>query len=226
MFTKPLLELHIFSIMKSKIRADVRWNCPFAGIISGPSRSGKTTFIFNMLKRRKELFDSVPTRIVYVYGIWQKAFENKPHIEFIWGIDKILDGTIDFNENENNMLILDDVMEEVSNNKKASTLFTRDMHHKNVTVWFVLQNLYKQGRSMRDIMLNCQIMILFRSPRDVSQVSLLGKQTGIKGLKTAYEQAIKEPYGYLVINLQPQTDDRLVFHSELFAKHRAVYIPK
>ena len=212
--------------MKAKVRADIRWNCPFAGIISGPSRSGKTTFIFNMIKRRKELFDSIPIRIVYVYGIWQKAFEDKPHIEFVCGIDKILDGAVDFDENENNMLILDDVMEEVSSSKKAATLFTRDMHHKNVTVWFVLQNLYKQGPNMRDIMLNCQLMILFRSPRDVSQVTLLAKQTGIKGLRTAYEQAIKEPFGYLVVNLQPHTDEKLVFQSDLFGRHRAVYIPK
>ena len=104
--------------MKAKVRADIRWSCPFAGIISGPSRSGKTTFIFNMIKRRKELFDSIPIRIVYVYGIWQKAFEDKPHIEFVCGIDKILDGAVDFDENENNMLILDDVMEEVSSSKK------------------------------------------------------------------------------------------------------------
>ena len=75
-------------------------------------------------------------------------------------------------------------------------------------------------------MLNCQMMILFRSPRDVGQVALLAKQTGIKGLKSAYDQAIKEHFGYLVVNLQPQTDERLVFQSDLFNTHRAVYLPK
>ena len=55
-------------------------------------------------------------------------------------------------------------MEELSGDKKASTLFTKDMHHKNVTVIFVVQNLFKQGRSMRDI------IVLFKSPRDVQQI--------------------------------------------------------
>ena len=53
--------------------------------------------------------------------------------------------------------------EEVSETKRAASLFTRDMHHKNVSVWFVLQNLYKQGPSLRSIVLNCQAFVPFRS---------------------------------------------------------------
>ena len=49
---------------------------------------------------------------------------------------------------------LADLMEELCNDKKSSTLFTRDRRHKNVTVFFIVQNLFKQGNSMRDIALN------------------------------------------------------------------------
>ena len=61
-------------------------------------------------------------------------------------------------------------MEELSADKKASTLFTKDMHHKNITVIFAVQKLFKQGKSKRDIALNCQVIVLFKSPRDVQQI--------------------------------------------------------
>ena len=206
-----------------KIKTNIKWSCPFAGIISGPSLCGKTSFIFEMIKHRKNLFDVVPDRVVYVYGIWQKAFENRPGIEFVSGVDSVLDGSAVFDPTRNNLLILDDVMQEVPETRRAASLFTRDMHHKNVSVWFVLQNLYKQGPSMRDIVLNCQVFVLFRSPRDVQQVRLLARQTGLKSLEKAYDLSIKEPYGYLVLNLQPRTSPKLQFQSKIFDNHRVVF---
>lgn len=206
-----------------RIVTNIKFQCPFGGIISGPSLSGKTSFTFEMLSKRKELFDPVPERIVYVYGIWQKAYEDHPNIEFVAGIDKILDETVQFDSSVNNMLILDDVMHEVAEKKKAATLFTRDMHHKNVSVWFILQNLYKQGPSMRDIVLNCQLFILFKSPRDVSQIKLLSRQLSLKNLVKAYEKSIKVRFGYLVINLQPTTHEKLVLQSNIFDPHRTIY---
>ena len=121
-----------------KIKTNIKWSWPFAGIISGPSLCGKTTFIFEIIKHREQLFDVVPDRVVYVYGIWQKDFENRSGIEFVSGVDSILDGSVVFDPTKNNLLILDDVMQEVSETKRAASLFTRDMHHKNVSVWFVL----------------------------------------------------------------------------------------
>ena len=76
---------------------------------------------------------------------------NLSRLEFVLGIDDLKE--ITFNPRINNLLILDDLMEELFADKKASALLTKDMHHKNVTVIFVVQNLFKQGKSMRDIAL-------------------------------------------------------------------------
>ena len=132
------------------------------------------------------------------------------------GIDGLKE--ITFNPRINNLLILDDLMEELSADKKASTLFTKDMHHKNVTVIFVVQNLFKQGKSMRDIALNCQVIVFFKSPRDFQQIRVLSRQTGIKDLEKAYLEAIKEPYGYLVINMQSHTPDAIKLQTDIFAR--------
>ena len=83
------------------------------------------------------------------------------------------------------------------------------MHHKSITVFFLVQNLYKQGKTMRGVALNCQVLILFKSSRDIEQLRVLGRQMGIKELNKAYEESIKQRYGYLLINLQPSIPDAL-----------------
>ena len=144
-----------------------------------------------------------------------------PGVEFVWGIDSLSE--VQFDPRLNNLLILDDLMEELAGDKKASTLFTRDMHHKNITVFFVVQNLFKQGKSMRDVALNSQVIVLFKSPRDVQQIRVLARQTGIKDLEKAYLEAIKDPYGYLVINLQPHTPDAIRLQTDIFNRHRRIF---
>ena len=203
-----------------EINANLKFMCPFGCIVSGPSMSGKSHFILRLIKR-KDLFDTPPDRIVYAYNSWQKDFDQCPGVEFVWGIDGLSE--VQFDPRLNNLLILDDLMEELAGDKKASTLFTRDMHHKNVTVFFVVQNLFKQGKSMRDVALNSQVIVLFKSPRDVQQIRALARQTGIKDLEKAYLEAIKDPYGYLVINLQPHTPDAIRLQTDIFNRHRRIF---
>ena len=112
-------------------------------------------------------------------------------------------------------------MEELSADKNPSTLFTKDMHHKNVTVIFMVQNLFKQAKRMRDI--NCQIIVLLKSSREVQQIRVLSRQIGIKDLEKVYLEAIKEPYGYLVINMQSHTPDAIKLQTDVFARHRRIF---
>jgi len=207
-----------------KIQANIKFQCPFGCLVAGPSMSGKSHFILQMLKKPVKYFDSSPSRIIYVYSIWQDAYEGMPNITFVEGVQGLT--TISFSKKIPTVLVIDDLMEELCNDKSLSMLFTREMHHKNITVFFLVQNLYKQGRCMRDVALNCQVTILFKSPRDTEQISILARQTGIKILKTAYQEAIKERYGHLVINLQPTTPDILRLQSNLLNDHRKVYVAK
>jgi len=183
--------------------------------------SGKSFFVLELLRNAADIFEPKPDRIVYAYGSWQDAFETMHGVEFVDGVAGLSE--ITFDKRLNNFLILDDLMEELSSDKKLSTLFTRDMHHKNVTVFFIVQNLFKQGKSMRDVALNCQVFILFKSPRDVKQIQVLQSQTGIKDLVDGYKNAIKTPYGYLVINLQSHTPESLRLQTDLFSRHRRIF---
>jgi len=207
-----------------KVTAYLKFQCPFGCLVAGPSMSGKSHFILQVLKSPTKYFDPPPARVIYVYSVWQDAFENATNITFVEGVKGL--STISFSKRVPTILVIDDLMEELCNDKTLSVLFTREMHHKNVTVFFLVQNLYKQGRCMRDVALNCQVMILFKSPRDTEQINVLARQTGIKILGKAYQEAIKERYGHLVINLQPSTPDILRLQSNLLGEHRRVYVPK
>jgi hypothetical protein len=147
------------------------------------------------------------------------------HVEFVSTLDKVLEEDF-FDGKVRNCLILDDQMEEIANNKNASKLFTKYIHHKNISVFFLVQNLFRQGKSMKDITLNCQYIILFKSNRDVGQIQILGRQLGVKHLVEAYEKAIKVPYGYLLVDLHPKTETLLKLQSNIFSPYRKIYVPK
>jgi len=59
-----------------------------------------------------------------------------------------------------------------------------------------------------------------------SQIRVLARQTGIDGLEKAYKQAIKQRFGYLVVNLQPQNPDIITLQMDIFAQYRKIYVEK
>ena len=75
-----------------------------------------------------------------------------------------------------NLVITDDLMHELSNDQRITSLFTKGCHHRNLSVIFILQNIFHRGKELRDMSLNCHYLILFKSPRDTSQVTHLAKQ--------------------------------------------------
>ncbi len=64
---------------------------------------------------------------------------------------------------------------------------------------------------MRNISLNAQYIVLFKSPRDKQQVSMLARQVNpgrVQEFMAAYEEATSRPHGYLMLDLKPTTDDQ------------------
>ena len=48
---------------------------------------------------------------------------------------------------DRNLLILDDQMSEASNTKSLANRFTKGSHHHNVTILYLVQSMFDQGRS-------------------------------------------------------------------------------
>ena len=74
----------------------------------------------------------------------------------------------------NNLVIIDDLMAETD--ARVTTLFTKKSHHANTSVLYLVQNLFPKNKESRTISLNAQYMVLFKNPRDTSQISHLAKQ--------------------------------------------------
>ena len=177
--------------------------------------SGKTQYVFNMIKHQHEMFTSPFSRIVYCYGAWQDAFEHASNVEFAKGLNAIFEDEDFFNPKDNTLLIIDDLAVAASKNDNTSKLFTQGIHHTNLTIFFIYQNPFKQGKAMTDVTRNSQYMILFRNVRDTQQIKILARQMGMPHLVDAYLKVTQEPYQPLIVDMRPNTPEYLRFRSHI-----------
>lgn len=211
---------------------DVRFKTPFRAQVTGPSMSGKTNFVYRLLKHAKEMLDSPPDYIIWCYGEDQALFKeisfNIPNIQFIEGIPDNLDELIQ--PVKHGVIVVDDLMSEVGDSKWLTNLFTKRSHHCNLSVIFISQNLFHQGREMRNVGLNTDYYCLFKSPRDSSQITHLAKQTHprhVKFLQESYADATAIPHSYLLLDLKMNTPENLRVRSNIFpGEIQNVYIPR
>ena len=200
---------------------DPRWKHPFPALVSGPTCCGKSQFVKRLLESGDEMIDGPPENIIWCYGIYQPAYDQMlrsiPNITFVEGVPSELDSMID--PNIRNMVVLDDLMQELSNEKKITNLFTKGCHHRNLSVIFIVQNLFHRGRELRDMSLNCHYLVLFKSPRDSSQVTHLAKQMFpgyTKYMQEAFQNATNKPFGYLLCDLKPETLTDFRLRTDIF----------
>jgi hypothetical protein len=95
---------------------------------------------------------------------------------------------------------------------------------------FVSQNLFYKSKHNRTISLNAHYMVLFKNPRDVTQITTLSRQMFPgrgKFLVEAFKDATAKAYGYLLIDLKPDTEEKYRIRTNIFPGERHyVYVPK
>lgn len=113
---------------------------PSSYLVVGPSFSGKTTFTKRLIE--ESMIEPKPEKIYWCYGEYQSLFEEMSPlgIDFIEGLPPQLYDELD--STKRNLIIVDDLMEEVKDDKMLSKLFTKGCHHKNTSVIFILQNIF------------------------------------------------------------------------------------
>ena len=204
--------------MYPHLEIDKRFRVPFGAVICGPTMSGKSEFVFDLIRNKNDFMDKPPDRIVYCYGEWQTKFEvlqKKFNVEFLSGLGEVLDNPEFFDPAVPTLLVIDDLAQTVADDVRCTKLFTQGIHHKNVSILLIMQNLYKQGKSMRDVHLNAQYLILYKNCRDVNQIKTLARQTGLKHLPEAYDKVTQEAYVPLVLDMKTDTPDYLRVRSHI-----------
>ena len=122
--------------------------------VSKPTRCCTTRLVRRILD--EQLIQLFVTRIIWVFSEWQPDYdiirERYPGIEFDkrWR-DEIFDL---LSPEQRIILVLDDQIGVASSSTSVADLFTKMSHLRNLTVIYLVQNLYNQGKSQRTISLN------------------------------------------------------------------------
>ena len=110
---------------------DPRLRHPFPALVAGPTRCGKSQFVKRLLESGEQMIDGAPEKIIWCYGMYQPAYDEMQrtisNISFIEGVPGDLETMID--PSIRNLVVIDDLMQELSNDHRITNLFTKGCHH-------------------------------------------------------------------------------------------------
>ena len=197
------------SILQNKVEVDVRFKHPFNMVLAGPSQSGKSWFVREMLAHKQ--ITPYPSHVVLAYKEWQPLYDDMKEQGLVQSFVQGLDGVSnEINGVTPTLIILDDLQKEVASNEFVSSMFMRGSHHRNCSCIFIVQNLYFQGRKSRDIALNAHYYVIFRNPGDQIQLKEFARRRGQHDMiMHAYSKHCSRKHTFLIIDNSQHTDDRI-----------------
>ena len=200
---------------------DPRWKHPFPALIPGPTCCGKSQFVKRFLESGEDMIEGASENIIRGYSIFQPAYDEMlrsvSNINFVEGVPSDFDSMI--NPSRRNLVVIDDLMQELGNDQRITSLFTKGCHHRNLSVIFILQNIFHRGKELRDMSLNCHYLELFKSPRDSSHINHLAKQMfpgHVKYMQESFQDATSRPKGYFLCDLKPETPTDFRLRTNIF----------
>ena len=198
---------------------------PFTGIVAGPTACGKSTWVKNLITYQKDMIDPVPEQVIWFYGEWQPLYNT------LSGMVEFREGLADLTTlktKKRTLVIIDDLMTETD--KSVSNLFTKRSHHRNLSVLHLVQNVFDKNKHTRTISLNAHYLVIFKNPRDASQITHLAKQMysgHVQFLQEVFADATSEAYGYLLIDLKQETPEHLRLRTKIMPNEtQYVYMRK
>ena len=180
-------------------------------------------WIAQLLQLSNTMINPAPFRIMYFYKRWQPLYDeimkHMPDIEFTQGIPYNIKDDNYFDTKFPTLFILDDQMRDSAKSSDICELFTEGSHHRNLSVICLVQNMFYQGKESRTMSLNTQYLVLFKSPRDKQQISILARQmypNRSHYFIEQYEKATQRPHGYLFVDLKQSTSEEYRLKSDIF----------
>lgn len=195
---------------------------PFSMLLCGPSGSGKSFWVYQLLKR-KDMINPPPKRIIWSYKRFQPLYKDikreVPNIEFMEGLPPNLECDSFCDTQYPTLFIVDDLMSDATTSNNICDIFVEGSHHRNISIICLLQNMYYKGKEMRTMSLNTHYLTVFKNPRDKQQISVLARQmypTNPSYLLEEFERATKRAHGYLLIDLKQNTPENQRLWSDIF----------
>jgi len=200
----------------------IRFHNPFTMFIAGPTKSGKTTFVENLLLHSHEFFTQRPNKVFYFYNM------NEPtHVKLRKHVEQFIEGLptkewlsrIQADYGDNVTIVIDDQALHLSD--EIAEFFTVGSSRKKANIIFISQNLFLHAKQARTISLNCNYFVIFKNPRDVQAAQNFFRQLegDTKIISDIYLDATKNSHSYLLIDLHQQTSVENRFLSNIFGEN-------
>ena len=204
---------------------------PFSMIVAGSSMSGKTEFTIQLLLHREQLINKPIDLVVWCYGQPTERLSSLKslfgtRILLIQGLPKNLEEIIASRNVTNTIVVLDDLMDEVCDSNEIKYFFTRGVHHLNISIICIVQDIFYGGKFRKTLFRNSHYLVMFKSPMDLSLVDLVGRKLMPRRLadfQKLFERATKEPFSYLLIAGHPKTPAELRYRSDIFGDYQRIH---
>ena len=194
-------------------------------IIFGPTRIGKTEFMLEVI--RQKLVYPFPENIFYMYNVEQDFMktwnrDENQSIHFIKGLDfQKLDTS------KPSMLIVDDLILS-DKNKEIAEMFILGSHHKNISLFYITQNLFPNCPLFRLMSSNTHYFVLFNSQRHFRQITTLARQIfcgkDLNHITNAYIRSSKQPRSFILLSLAPDIPKELTVITDYWEWFPSVYL--
>ena len=211
--------------ISSEAYEDFRFGHKFSLMVVGPSMSGKSFFVKQMLERDHIEYDDPrkQLRIHWFYGQYQDMFKDMRRnmgkdIYFKQGLPKFEPDLCDIDPRYNNIVVLDDLMDMAVDSPIISKLFTQG-GHRNASVILLLQNAFPKGKYNTSISRNAQYMALFRCPADRRQIGIMADRIFDKNkpaFMEIYNDITSKAYSYVVVDNKADTPARRQIVADIF----------
>ena len=201
---------------------------PFSMIVAGPSNSGKTTFVYDILNNCDRVIEKKIDYVLWFYGqtVPSSKFSFDLDIKFIHGLPVSFEEYI--KPGSNGLIVFDDLMKECANNSMIGEFFTQRCHHENLNVIYLSQNLFSDGKERRTLSKNATYLVVFNTPLDQTISMSLGRKLLPKDIKTFHEifsDATKTPHSYLFIDGHQNSSPLLKYRGNICDVVQTVYVP-
>ena len=203
---------------------DLRFKVPANFLITGPSSSGKTSFLVKLLQNAESMMTKKPVLILFYYNQWQNLYDRVKNIEgctviFKKGAPESLEHVQDelkqFPLEDAKICVMDDMLGKLEGFMEE--LFTVISHHYNTSMVLISQTIFGK-KELRTISLNAHYMVVFKAPRDSMQFSVLARQiepNNYKYLLQILQDATKRPFGYLILNFTQEMRDESRYYTNI-----------
>ena len=193
-------------------------------IVGRSFRSGKILFTFGS---KWNLSNKIWQNLLFYHhsqrlcDVMQKEIEN---LQFAQGVNfEFIDSLK--NNGTKHLLIFDDSCEEIFTSKAFADVATAG-RHRGLSIIYIRHNLFQKSNLEREVEHQNTHTVLFKSPRDVMQVSTLTAQPELGSkLVDWFWDATSVPYGHLLNDLSPRTDARLCYCTNTASSPSKFYIP-